>query len=168
HWQAWGKIIETIKSGKPGFDAAFDMPLFAYLEKNAQTAAVFNQAMLERSGKGFQEFAARIPLGGARTLVDVGGGTGGLLEATLLAHPNLNGVLFDRPRVIEEARRRMNPQLTKRCRFISGDFFRVWPKLFADVYVLRNVLHDCNDHRALRILRNCRAKMSANSKLLIM
>ena len=40
-----------------------------------------------------------------KTVIDVGGGTGGALTAILRSRPDLKGVLFDTPQVIGEARR---------------------------------------------------------------
>lgn len=53
-----------------------------------------------------------------------------------------------------------------RCELVSGDFFAALPE-GADAYVLVNILHDWDNDRATRILRNCRAAMSGQARLVI-
>ena len=53
-----------------------------------------------------------------------------------------------------------------RTKLIAGNFFDSVPA-GADVYVLKKVIHDWDDDRAARILKNCRDAMSPNGKVLI-
>jgi hypothetical protein len=48
----------------------------------------------------------------------------------------------------------------------SGDFFTEVPK-GGDLYVLKHVLHDWPDDGCLRILRNCRAAMAPDARVVI-
>src|ERR1700679_2746106 len=34
HYQAWGRLIDSIRSGRPGFNRVFGSPLFEYLKGN--------------------------------------------------------------------------------------------------------------------------------------
>src|SRR3954470_16701856 len=52
-----------------------------------------------------------------------------------------------------------------RTEYIAGDFFESVP--IADVCVIKKVIHDWNDERALVILRNCRNAIQPNGKLLV-
>jgi hypothetical protein len=52
------------------------------------------------------------------------------------------------------------------CSF-SGDFFEDIVPKNADVYILRQILHDWHDEDCVRILRNIHAAMHAGSRLLI-
>lgn len=63
-------------------------------------------------------------------------------------------MLFDRPEVAERARARLLDRgLADRVEIAGGDFLeRVPPG--GDLYLLKQVLHDWDDERALRILRN--------------
>jgi hypothetical protein len=49
---------------------------------------------------------------------------------------------------------------------LAGDFFEHIPER-ADCYVLANVLHDWDDTRATKILRNCRRSMPRAGRVLI-
>jgi len=53
-----------------------------------------------------------------------------------------------------------------RCTLVAGNFFESVPK-GGDVYVLSNIVHDWDDERALRILRNCRAAMLQDAVVLL-
>lgn len=56
--------------------------------------------------------------------------------------------------------------MTERCEAASGDFFKEVPN-GADAYILKHVIHDWNDDRAVTILKNCHRAMGKNGKLLI-
>ena len=75
---------------------------------------------------------------------------------------DLEAVLFDRPAAVEAAR----AFLGERASCVVGDFFEAVPA-GADAYLLSRVLHDWDDEDALRILRVCRAAMSADARLLV-
>ena len=49
---------------------------------------------------------------------------------------------------------------------MAGDFFPAVPD-GADAYLMANVLHDWDDRRAVRILRNCRQAMADGRVLII-
>ena len=96
------------------------------------------------------------------------GNQGGLLAAILTANAQVHGVLFDLPHVAAMARQNLEAVgLSARCRVEAGDFFREVPAL-GDVYLLRTVIHDWDDERALTILRTCRSAMSEGSRLLLL
>jgi len=101
------------------------------------------------------------------TIVDVGGGNGMFLEAVLKAHPTLRGVLFDMPHVAERAQQRIEAVgLAERCKAVGGDFFLEVPS-GGEAYILKHVIHDWGDARAVTILKNCHRAMGPQGKLLI-
>jgi hypothetical protein len=104
---------------------------------------------------------------GITRLVDVGGGHGALLSTILEKYPQIQGVLFDTPPVIEGATRAIEEQsLAGRCELVAGDFFRSVPQ-GGDAYLMKSILHDWDDERAVTILRNCRAAMREGGKILV-
>ena len=54
----------------------------------------------------------------------------------------------------------------ERCEVVGGNFFDALPK-GGDAYVLRQIIHDWGDERALAILRNCRAAMTGIGTVLL-
>src|SRR4029077_16021981 len=102
-----------------------------------------------------------------RTLVDVGGGNGALLIGILKAHSHLRGTVFDQPPAAERARKQIAERgLSDRCEAVGGDFFKEVPR-GADAYILKHVIHDWNDERAVRILEKCGRAMGDKGKVLI-
>ena len=100
-------------------------------------------------------------------MVDVGGGNGTVVAALLEAHPDLQGMLYERPTVLALARHYLTAHgVADRCDVVAGDFFASVPE-GADLYVLKSVLHDWDDDRCVTILRNCRAAMHGASRLAI-
>lgn len=161
HWRAWGELPHAVRTGRPAFDRAFGTPFFRHLDRAPENGALFDEAMATQSAQLAETIAGACDFSGVRTVVDVGGGRGGVLLPLLAAHPHLKGILFDRPRALRGA-----PRTNGRCRRVAGDFFRSVPR-GGDLYVLANVLVDWDDSRALRILRRCRRAMADGSRLLV-
>ena len=109
--------------------------------------------------------AAAYDFGGIGTVVDVGGGQGGLLSAILAANPRARGVLFDLPHVAAMAQQHLESAgLSNRSRTEAGDFFKKVPPGL-DLYLLRKVIHDWDDESARRILRTCREALAGSARL---
>jgi hypothetical protein len=102
-------------------------------------------------------------------IVDVGGAQGHLLATILRSYVRLRGVLFDQPQVIGEALKAgfvTSPDVNSRCEVAGGDFFESVPA-GADAYLMKYIIHDWDDERCVRLLRNCRAAMPANGRVLV-
>jgi ubiquinone/menaquinone biosynthesis C-methylase UbiE len=109
----------------------------------------------------------RVNYSPGRSVVDVGGGHGLLLTTILRAHSSLRGVLFDLPHVAQGATDRLQREgLADRCTVVGGDFFEAIPD-GGDAYAMKFIIHDWDDDRATRILRNCRRVMRPGAKLLV-
>jgi hypothetical protein len=167
HYQAWGKLIESIKSDKPAFDEVYQRPLFEYLAQNSAAAHTFNEAMTDMTSQVALATVLAYDFSRSRVVADIGGGHGVLLDSILRSNPSTTGILFDSEHVIEGATRYIESNgVGDRRRSIGGDFFESIP-VGADIYILKNVLHDWSDDRAVRILKNCRCAMGPEAKLLV-
>jgi hypothetical protein len=101
-----------------------------------------------------------------KQLVDVGGGQGVFLSNILAATPQLQGVLFDQPQVVAEARELLKGTVAARVKIVGGSFFDLVPE-GGDAYVLRRVIHDWEDEDAVKILGNVRLAMGRDGTLLL-
>ena len=111
------------------------------------------------------EFVRAVDWTGTRRIVDVGGGSGELLVAALVACPGAVGVLYDTTVAIELGREHVREAgLVHRCEFVPGDFFESVPG-DADTYLLKSVLHDWDDRRAAMILAACGRAVPADPAL---
>ena len=137
------------------------------MAQNPEMAAAFDEAMATFAPLTVAAVTASYDFSAFGTLVDVGGGNGAILIGLLKATPNLRGIVFDRPHAADSARKKIAAAgLESRCEAVGGDFFKAVPA-GADAYLLKHVIHDWNDERAVAILKNCHRAMSPNSKLLI-
>lgn len=90
-----------------------------------------------------------------------------LLSEVLLHHPGLTARIVDAPGVLDSARRLLAARgVADRVELVAGSFFDSVPA-GADAYLLKNVLHDWDDDRSSKILRNCRLAMAPGQRLLI-
>jgi len=167
HWSPWSRLMHSLRTGETAFDHVHGVGVFQYLEKDSQLSAIFNEAMTSasiRSGTGIVE---HYDFSGLRRIIDDGGGHGFFLATILKSNPALRGVLFDLPDVVAGAGQNLkNSGVEDRCKVVGGSFFDALPR-GGDVYVLRQIIHDWDDDRALAVLRNCRAAMTGTEKLLI-
>ena len=160
-------LLWSVRTGESAFEQAQEIPFFAYLERHPEVGARFDRNMSGRFAARNGAVAAAYDFAPIATLVDLGGGEGGLLRAILTAHPAPRGVLFDRPPVIERVRDcPADPSLNGRLELAGGDFFEVVPP-GADGYLLAAILHDWNDARATAILRTVRRAIAPGGRLLL-
>jgi O-methyltransferase domain len=166
-WRAWGHLLESVQTGRPAFDSVFGEPVFDYLGKHPDESAVFNEGMTGFSSSIAPAVAEAYNFSGFKTVVDVGGGHGVLLNTILQAYPGVNGIVFDSPHVVVGAEDAIyKAGLRGRCRAVGGDFFQSVPA-GGDAYLLKHIIHDWPDDRATTILRNCRKGVNPGGKLLL-
>ena len=104
---------------------------------------------------------------GLKKIVDIAGGHGRLLSTILRANPSTSGTLFDLAHVLEGAKQREEiKSLGERCNLASGDFFVSVPEN-ADAYIMKHIIHDWDDERALTILKNIRKAMKSSGRVLL-
>ncbi|MFF5126048.1 methyltransferase [Streptomyces syringium] len=157
-------LAETVRTGESAFPRVFGTPFFQHLEADGAARELFDAGMAAFSGPLDDAVAAVYPFPDRGTVVDVGGGRGGLLRAVLLRYPGLSGVLFDRAAALCEpllAER----ELAGRWRAESGDFFATVPE--GDVLLLKHVLPDWSDEDCVRILRSCRRSLAPGGRVLV-
>lgn len=82
------------------------------------------------------------------------------------ANPTLHGIVFDRPNIVGDAAAQLAQRgFPERTAVVGGDFFESIPP--ADLYLLKFVLHDWDDERAIKILQRCRAAMVPGGRVAI-
>ncbi len=164
---AWKELEYCVRTGDPVFrQRGLDDP-FAAPARTPEETANFDAAMADFTRLVAIAVAAVYDFGSLRTLVDVGGGNGALMIGILQAHTRLHGIVFDRPPAAERATKQIaEAGLAERCEAVGGDFFKEVPR-GADAYILKHVIHDWNDARAIAILQNCHRAMQDNGRLLI-
>ncbi|MFF7492804.1 methyltransferase [Streptomyces rubiginosohelvolus] len=158
-------LDDTLRTGEPGFDSAYGMPLFDHLTGHPEDSRLFDTAMSSLTSGVNEKIAESYPFPNTGRIVDVAGGRGGLLRAVLTRHPGLTGLLFDRPETVTDHLLNTG-ELTGRWQTEGGDVFTAVPS-DGDLYLLKNILHDFPDDDCLRILTNIRRAVSTGTKLLV-
>lgn len=164
-YDAWGGLAESVRTGTPAFEALHGEPFFRSLAENSETARIFDDAMTAFNDPKTRAVLEAYDFSGVSVLADIGGGNGGNLVGTLRRYPEMRGILFDLPQVVERADVAA-PDVAYRCRVVGGDFLGSVPE-GADAYHLRHILHNWDDDKTLAILRNVRAVMGDGSRLLV-
>ena len=165
-WRSWGALIESVKTGRTGFDLVYGKNTFDWFAENPAAARLFDDFQADLTRRSAAAVASAYDFSAARTIADVGGGSGTLLAAVLERNPHARGILFDLPHVIDAARKTLPAAISRRCEFVGGDFFKAVPR-GADAYLLKYILHDWDDDRSRAILGRIREAMPASAKLLV-
>lgn len=161
-FRSFAEIEYTVRTGQPAFDKVYERPFYAYLAENPQAAAVFHGPMAERPPAAL----STVDLSDARTLVDLGGGTGSLLTELLDAYQELRGVLVELPAAADAARQRL-ARFGTRASVVSGNVFTDVPT-GADVYVLSRVLHNWPDAECVDLLRLVHSAAAPGARCLVL
>lgn len=170
-WRAWGRLTECVRTGEPAFAVGATREsateTFDVLFEDPSAAEVFHRAMADGTRSVAPDIVAAIDFAGVERVIDVGGGHGELLCAALERHPEIHGAVFDldhaRAGALASFERR---GLAERASFVAGDLFREPPPR-ADLLLLKSVIHDWADDRALAVLERCRAAMNPNGRLVM-
>jgi hypothetical protein len=158
HWQAWGNLLHSVQTGETACDATHHRSFFELLAQDRPLSAAF-QGVQSRLHAVDQSVVDALDLSGFERVVDLGGGSGELARRIATSYPDATVILVDREDV-----HAMLPA-DDRVQRISGDFLESVPN--AQAYFLKFVLHDWDDARATRILRNCRDALPPEGRVFV-
>jgi hypothetical protein len=167
HFQAWGALLEAVRTGENAFVSVHGCDVWEYRAQHPADGAVFDRAMTDTSRRANRQLIEAYDFGRFERAVDVGGGHGAFLAGVLAAHPALHGVLFDQPHVVADAPTVLDAAgVRDRCEIAAGSFFDGVPA-GGDAYLLKAIVHDWEDEDALRILRSVRAVIADGGAVLV-
>ncbi|HJU28921.1 MAG TPA: methyltransferase [Candidatus Binataceae bacterium] len=165
--QLWKDLEYSVRTGEPAYRLRGVTDPFLDPLRTPEEEANFDAAMADLTRLAAVAVAAVYDFTPFDTVVDVGGGNGALMIGILKPNPKLKGIVFDQPAAAERATAQISQNnLAERCQAIGGDFFKEVPA-GGDAYLLKHVIHDWDDQRAVTILRNCHRAMTPQGKLLI-
>jgi hypothetical protein len=161
HYEAWGIIDQSVRTGATAFDICYGMPVFGYFGQHPDRAAAFSEAMTSSTRMIEEAVVAAHRFKPFELAVDVGGSQGSLLRAILTRHPEARGIIFDLPEIVEA----VEPMLEgSRITAEAGDFFsRVSPG--GDLYLMKFILHDWTDEQCALILKNVRKAVRTGGRV---
>ncbi|KAA8526412.1 hypothetical protein F0562_008385 [Nyssa sinensis] len=146
----WHCLSRCVREGGIAFQKAHGREIWDLASINPEFNKIFNDGM---------ECTAKITMraiisgykdgfGSVGSLVDVGGGTGGVMAEIVKEYPHIKGINFDLPHVVATA-----PEYHGVCH-VGGDMFKAIPK--ADAVFMKWIMHDWGDEDCVKILKNCR------------
>ena len=167
--EAWTPeaVAETLRTGEPTFPLIHGQSVWGHFADHPEEERVFAASMRRVSELDLPAIVHGYPWPERGTVCDVAGGAGTVLAGLLTARPRLRGVLVEASGVLEQAEAHLDRAgLRERVALVEGDIF-TGIEATADVYVLKDVLHDWDDERCARILATVRAAMEAGSRLVL-
>jgi len=165
-WRSIGRLKDAVVNGTPSFEQIYGKSYFEFLASDPKMNFRFEAGMSNLTAEEDDLIAEVLEIGDAGTVVDIGGGRGGFISKILRKHPNVKGVLFELPHVVFPSNELLLNGFTDRCDVVSGSFFESVPK-GGDIYTLKRVLHDWDDHSSREILKNCRKSLGNDGRLMV-
>jgi hypothetical protein len=168
HLKVYADAMHSVMTGQPAVEKTVGMPVFEYFPTDPALSERFNNAMTAFSASVVPAALEAYDFSGIGTLVDVAGGHGQVLTSILQAYPGMKGVLSDLEHVLAGATPRIRALgLTDRCRTEVIDFFKAVPA-GGDAYVMKHIIHDWDDERAIVILNNIRSAMNPGGRVILL
>jgi hypothetical protein len=160
-WHADLRTAQSIRSGEPAalhdYDAASDDEMAAML-----------RALHTNALNAGQDFLTRFNFSTARSVIDVGGGSGGVIATLCHAYPDLQGTLFDLPRTIRFAETilRSTPG-GDRVAIEAGNIVQAPPKGMHDAVIMRALVQVLSPSDAARAIANAAASLRSSGMIYI-
>ncbi|KAK4486970.1 hypothetical protein RD792_006285 [Penstemon davidsonii] len=147
----WHHLGEWFQDDSPmAFVTAHGRTFWDKAIKEPRVNQFFNEAMTSDA-----QFVANLLIkdckhvfDGLKSMVDVGGGTGGMAKVMVEACPGLNCVVLELEHVIDGLKG------DEKLSFVVGDMFVSIPR--ADAVFLKWILHDWSDEDCVKILKKCK------------
>lgn len=147
HLTAWQNLEYSIKTGKSSFEKNYGLPFFDYLNENPEKLQSYHKAMYQYAKDDYKTLPDLIDFSNHKSVMDVGGSYGAVLEIIKTKYPSVVCILFDLEKVVKKI-------TIPNIKTISGSFFDKIPNQ-PEAIILSRVLHDWNDEKAKIILKNC-------------
>jgi hypothetical protein len=144
------QMVERLRTNRPAGAAPQEQGV-AFIYREGMSSAMEQEAaarkltlaLAGRAKNVAPVLADRVPLGDAKVLLDVGGGTGIYSVAFLKRYPKLRAVVWDRPQVLKVAKEFAEAAgVADRLRLEPGDMFADPVPAGCDAVLLSNILHD--------------------------
>ena len=153
---AGSALYPALKQGKIPFELYYGKPVFEHLSANPELGATFGNFMGFMTRRDERFVFAHHTFEPFEVVADIGGSHGDLLLSMLERHPGTRGVLFDLPHTVAQAEAAVHASPhAERVEIVGGSFFEKVPA--ADLYLLKQILHDWSDEECVHILKSIRS-----------
>ena len=163
---AGSQLTAGLRQGKPPFQLRYGKPVFEYFGENATARERFGHFMSFMTDLVVKFVHDNFKFAPFQVVADIGGSHGDLLFSVLERYPGTRGILFDLPGVIEHAEPAVRASAhAGRIEMVGGSFFEGVPA--ADLYLLKQILHDWSDAECLTILGSIRKAIKPNGRVVV-
>ena len=159
HLNAWQNLDFSIITGKSSFEEIYKKPFFDFLNDNPEKLHAYHKAMYQYAKDDYKTLTDVIDFRKHKSVMDVGGSYGGVIEAIKAKNPNVECILFDLEKTVKNA-------VFSAGQKINGNFFDKIPSI-AEAFILSRILHDWNNEKATNILNNCFKALPNNGTLYV-
>lgn len=160
YWSIWPDYPSSLCSSDPvsAFELRHGTPFFSLLNSRPELKNTFDRLMAKITEELSTDLIGYIECDAQSEVVDVGGGQGVLIKKLHQRYNLKSATVIDVYPI--------NSRTESGIDYVDGDFFTgiVAGK---DIYILKNILHDWDDARALKILHNCHVAMKPGSTLFV-
>lgn len=159
-WGRWSELTEIVRNG------AVERPAGVF-QKQAELEA-FILAMHVVGRHAAEAIAVQAEAGASRNLLDIGGATGTYAEAFVNKYPGMRATVFDRPPVIELAKKRLGDAgLLDRVALIPGDFYADELPGGHDLALLSAIIHQNSPEQNVELYAKAFRALEPGGRILI-
>jgi hypothetical protein len=162
NWQALGDLLYTVQTGKEAFPHVHGTDMYTFLKNHPAEFELFDRSMSNLSDLALAPLLKAYPFTGYNIVADIGGGEGFFLSGILERNPEAVGILFDLPEAMVKVPGEGGTRITR----VTGNFLEAVP-VAADVYILKNILHNWNDENSALILSNIKKSMPRGAHIAV-
>jgi SAM-dependent methyltransferase len=161
-WHAWSTLTEAVRAGGAVDDPKVGRP------KDSQWTEAFIAAMHRIAQGRAAHIVAAVGVGGARRMLDVGGGSGAYSIAFVRAAPRLHADILDVDSVVPIAERHVADAGLSDCITVrAGDLRRDDLGSGYDLVLLSAICHMLSVAENRDLLRRCRQATAPGGRLVI-
>jgi hypothetical protein len=166
-WSLWNELLYAVKTGNSAMRHGYGVSIWEYVDQHPEDLRMLNVGIDQFSTLINPTILQAYDFSAFQTLIDIGGGYGNFLRLLAENNPSFHGTLFERPSVIEDARKfYAGTALESRLTLVPGSFFEDLPQGL-DAYFYKFVINDWGDEYVRQMLTSCRKAIPSNGKLLI-
>lgn len=166
-WRVWTGLFEAARTGQPQAKPLLGMEYWDYCKANPQEMEDFGEAMKSNSLNSLAGLLKKCDFSDVERVADIGGGFGHVAIELVKKYEHLHSLVLEMPELIPIAEKHIATQeldIISRVKFVGGDMFEDVPP--ANVYIMKHIIHDWDDERCIKLLKNCHRKMEGNGRVI--
>lgn len=155
-YQPWGNLIKILKYGmSEEYSPTYKNGSLDYLKDKPEQLKTFHKAMSGISHIENENIVKHYDFSKFSHVLDIGSGEGSFVKAILDKAPHLSGYMFDLKETFDkDIEEKYKGRLIQKY----GNFFDEVPDC-ADLYTMKNVIHNWPENKVIKLLENTRNAM---------